>query len=252
MSHGTISDDDLVAYLDGLASEDMAEQIRKTVAENTDLAVRLDGLRIDTNGLRLGFDAVLSEAPAIPVPDGDSFSGTAEPKQSGSRRWQLAAAAALIFAFGLGSGWALKPAAPPANWHKAVADYQALYSTATLTNLALPEDQRALSLSRTSQDLGLILSLDQVTVEGLSFQRAQILAFEGEPLAQLTYLDRSGNPIAFCLMRTGIDEQPKNRQIGGMNAVTWARGGMGFILIGPATTETLEAAQKTLAAQITL
>ncbi|MEM7058462.1 MAG: hypothetical protein AAF557_12785 [Pseudomonadota bacterium] len=242
MTTDQISDEDLVAFLDGEADQTMSARVAKALAEDPALGDRVAALQIETDELRQGFDALLATAPDI--------AQTAPAPQSAWGGWRAAAAAAVLFVAGLGVGWSIAPGERPTNWHQAVADYQVLYSTATLTNLQMGSDRRTESLARTSRDLGLPLTVDQVSVPGLEFQRAQILDFNGQPLAQLTYLDADGNPIAFCLTRSDIDSKASNQEISGLNAVTWANGGMGFILIGPAPAKTLSDAQAALADQI--
>lgn len=248
MTTDPITDENLVAFLDGEASEDLSARIAQAMAEDPAMSGRVAALQVETDHLRQGFDAVLTAAPDIPVPTPVVEEAPVVSFAWGG--WRAAAAAAVLFAAGLGAGWSLAPADRSDGWHQAVADYQVLYSTATLTNLQMAQDQQVESLARTSADLGVALTLDQVSVPGLEFQRAQILNFNGQPLAQLTYLDGDGNPIAFCLTATKDDAAAMDQEISGLNAVTWADGGMGFILIGPSPSKTLTDAQERLATQI--
>lgn len=241
-----ITDEDLVAFLDGQADEALSARVAQAIAEDPAMGARVEALDFNADQFRKGFDALLTAAPDVPVPVLEAAPAAA----SGWGGWRAAAAAAVLFVAGLGVGWSLGQGERTSEWHQAVADYQVLYSTATLTNLQMGADQRAESLARTSQDLGLALTIDQVSVPGLVFQRAQILDFNGQPLAQLTYLDGDGNPIAFCVTASDRDAAAKDEEISGLNAVTWAQGGMGFILIGPAPAKTLSDAQATLADQI--
>lgn len=253
MNAEAITDEQIVAFLDGEADEKLSADIAAAIAADPAMAGRIQDLDLDADRFRQGFDALLDTAPDIAMPEVVTATPPVTSAGSGWGNWRAAAAALILFGAGMGLGWSLSGDDDPVDWHQAVADYQVLYSNATLTNLPMEDAQRQLSLERTGRALGVDLTMDQVTAPGLTFQRAQILSFQGRPLAQLTYLDEAGNPIAFCLTRTdGSDDTPMAQQISGLNANVWEQDGMGFILIGPAPQETLDAAQETLAAKITI
>lgn len=237
------TDEDLTAFLDGESPEETSAAILQAVAEDPVLARRLDDLSPDLDVVRTGMESLLGSAPVLnaetPAPRGNFAMG-----------WPAAAAAA-VFALGIGLGTLYSDRSANADWHQAVADYQVLYTAETLTAAPIADDNRTAGLAHVSKRLGFELTEAELAVDGLTFQRAQILAHDGRPLAQLVYLDTNQNPIAFCIMRlggqkTGFDET----QIAGLNATTWSGGGLDFIVIGPADSAFIRQTAEKLGARM--
>lgn len=250
MNGKPITDEEITAFLDDALPPEEQARIAMAAAERPDVAQRIEALSIDTSGLSQGFDALLAHAPALEIPDPAPLAmpQPANQRRAPSARWQAVAAAALL-AVGVGLGWALgtQHSAPSGahGWHVAVAEYQALYATETLTGTALTEAQRWGSLATTASAVGLDLADGNVTLDGLDFRRAQLLRVEGKPLAQLAFLDANGTAIALCFTRMdGADEALREMTLSGLASVTWQRGGMAFILIGGEDTGTLKTWQE--------
>ena len=226
MSATPITDADIVAFLDDVLPSDEQARIAIAAAEYPDVAQRIESMSIDRDRLNSAFEELLTSAPEM------SVAASAANLPSQPARWWQAVAAASILAIGIGIGTQLPKTLQP-GWHMAVAEYQVLYDTATLTGMTLTEDQRWGSLSKTSQALDVDLSREDVTLEGLDFRRAQILNHNGSPLAQLAFLDPDNNAIAFCFTRTdGPDQAAQSTTLEGLSAVTWQKDGLGYILIG--------------------
>lgn len=242
MTPTPITDAEIVAFLDdALPSEDQA-RIALASAERPDVAQRIEELSMDKNALSDAFDGLLNSAPT------PSVAVTSANRNSAPLRWWQAVAAVALLAIGIGIGTQI-PLKHAPDWHMAVADYQVLYATQTLTGMELTEDQRWGSLAKTSELLGLKITREDVTLSGLQFRRAQILSHNGAPLAQLAFLDDHGNAIAFCFTRTdGPDQEPQSRELAGLGTVTWQKNGMGFILIGGSNPSALTAWQQKLSA----
>ena len=236
------SDADLVAYLDGGLDAQTRASLEAAVDTDPGLGERLAALSLDTEALREGFAALLADAPdqALPPP-------VARPGWGIGR----AAAAAALLVIGLGAGWALAPRGEAGHWHQAVADYQVLYTTETLAATPLPAEARASGLANASERIGLDLTEERLAVEGMTFQRAQVLSYQGAPLIQVAYLTDQGAPVAFCIMRAedGGDAAPEGAEIAGLQAATWQRGGHAFILIGPVEGRAVRASAEALAAR---
>ncbi|MEL6476276.1 MAG: hypothetical protein AAFR17_03040 [Pseudomonadota bacterium] len=240
-----IDDAALVRVLDGTASPAQARRVAEACAQDPALQAKRDAMSVDIGDIRAGMDAVLLQAPEMTLPQAE---------RTWRPIWQ-AAAAVLIFAVGLAAGRLLPGDGygAEADWHQAVADYQVLYTTATLTTSPLPRQMRDAGLSRTAAALGLDLTPERVATSDMTFQRAQILQIDGAPLAQLVYLDANSQPIAFCITRRdGPDTAPVTRQFGRQTARIWQQGGYGFILIGPVAETSLIAATRELSEKIAL
>ncbi|MEM1298745.1 MAG: hypothetical protein AAGH68_05640 [Pseudomonadota bacterium] len=236
MSGQEITDETLVAYLDGALPADAHADVEAALASDAGLAERLAGLGVDVGALKAGFDGLLAEAPTVALPPVTA--------NSNWRPWQAAAAAAL-FVIGMAAGWGLSGDATP-DWHQAVADYQVLYTTETLSATPLDAEARAAGLARVNERLGLTLDADALALDGMAFQRAQMLSHQGAPLAQIAFLDDNGAPIAFCIMKAEERAAREAIEIAGLSASTWAGGGFTYILIGPADASRLDAAAEIL------
>lgn len=224
------TDEEIVAYLDGALPEADAFRISQARASDAELDARIAALDADIGALQGAMDTLLSEAPAMTVPE-PVRTPVAE---RASWRWRAVAAAAL-FAAGIGLGVIASPGSGDPDWRQAVADYQVLYTAETVTATPLDATTRRAGLAHVATRLGLDLDEDRIAVEGLRFQRAQILDFQGQTLGQLVYLGPDDTPIAFCLMRAGDAEQaPQDATMAGMASTSWATDGLGYIVIGPA------------------
>ncbi|MEM9045090.1 MAG: hypothetical protein AAGC81_10360 [Pseudomonadota bacterium] len=240
-----VADEELVAFLDGRLAPEEAAEITAALASDPALAERIDALAFDVDSLREGMAQLLADAPEIAIP-------RVRTTRKAWPDWRMVAAAVSLFFVGLGSGMMILPAQSEPGWHQAVADYQVLYTAETVTGAPIPAQTRQAGLDLVNQRLGLDLTLDALSLEGVRFQRAQILQFDGEPLAQLVFLDAANNPIAFCLMAASSPAQAAtDTQIKGMNATHWKDGRFQSIVIGPADADLIRDMSQELMGKIT-
>ncbi|WP_220750732.1 hypothetical protein [Jannaschia sp. AI_61] len=211
----------MTRFLDGEASpEDIAAIV---VAQDTDLDLRrrLDRLRVLGDMAAMASAPVLASAPSVP----------ADLVQGRSKRspWpvRLGLAASLVLGVLIGAFGGARQG--PDDWMAYVAAYQALYTEETLSSLPA---------AQTVTDAGLAQALGRdlppVDVEGLSFRRAQLLGYEGQPLVQMAFLTEGGAPVALCIIALPRqDDSPlRMTQLEGMQAAHWTDGGYGYLLIG--------------------
>jgi anti-sigma factor RsiW len=249
MSH-SIRDEDLVAYLDGEIDATRRREIEAALASSRDLNSRLAAINLDKEAVRVAFGAVAAAAPVDRIRQRLDADVVEKPQPTASR-WR-AIAAALVGGVALGYAIGLYDVnGQPANWHTAIANYQSLYTNATLAPIASDPTRQERDVADVSETLGLPIGLDELRVPGLDFKRAQLLAFRGRPLAQFSYLDNAGVPLAFCATLTGeADSAIRQGKFGELNAVYWSRRGFGFIVIGATPAEALLRAAAVLAAQV--
>jgi len=245
-----ITDEELVAYLDGAIDPVRGGEIEAALLHDELLAARLKKLDIDTDAIRAAF--------------GPPTFGASQWHQ---RSWRhllptslgaalVTLAAAVIVGIGLGIAIGTSDIVDGLGhfrkgWRAAVADYQVLYSTATLASLARDVPTQRAEVTAAAAKLGLTIDLDQLQVAELDFKRAQLLQFNEEPLAQFAYLDAMGKPIAFCATRTGEpDSKVQTGIFDGLAAAYWNKNGYGFIVIGGKNAQTVERVATELAARI--
>lgn len=121
-------------------------------------------------------------------------------------------------------------------WQMQAALYQALYVAETVAPITATEESAARQLTRAERALARSLPRDAlVKVEGLTFKRAQVLAFSGQPLIQVAYAAADGTPFALCIFRQGdggADGRLGSEVLAGLASATWSEGDYGYMLIG--------------------
>lgn len=121
------------------------------------------------------------------------------------------------------------PVVTAKGWRQAVADYQMLFTTESLT----PDQGGDAALALASERVGLPLDPATRAVSGLQFRRAQLLAFKDKPLVQLAYLGDGGVPVAFCIIASNKPEADTQYEVrNGLGIVHWIIGGYGLMVIG--------------------
>jgi anti-sigma factor RsiW len=246
-----MTDEDLVAWLDGVADAVRRGEIEAALAQDPRLGARLADLDIDTGAVRAAFDAVAAAAPVERLRARLDEQAVRTPRRRVGVRG-LAIAAALVMGAALGYvAGSSDLVRPDRSWHVAIADYQALYTTATLAAVPADPAKQRIDVDTVAARLGLPIELDALQVPGLDFKRAQILSFKGRPLAQFAYVDQRGEPVAFCATPTGErDSAVSPGRFRGLEAAFWSRHGYGFIVIGRTPSEALRQAATVLAKQI--
>jgi len=246
-----ITDEELVAYLDGALDQARRRAIDAALEHDEVLAARLAKLDIDTDAIRAIFGRIEDAAPV------DRLRSRLDEELSRRRsrppvRWQwMRIAATLLLGVGIGAATVLSGVFDkPPSWRAAVADYHALYTAATLAS-AGNGSNLGVEVASVSAKLELPIVLDALKLPGLDFKRAQLLQFGGRPLAQFAYLSEAGVPMAFCFMRTGNADRPiQVSTLHGLAAASWTKNGYGFIMIGGTQSDVVRQAATELASRI--
>ena len=121
------------------------------------------------------------------------------------------------------------PTVKAKGWRQAVADYQMLFTTDSLS----PDQGGDAALALASERVGLALDPATRAASGLQFRRAQLLAFNDKPLVQLAFLGDGGVPVAFCIIASNKPEAETQFEVrNGLGIVHWIIGGYGLMVIG--------------------
>lgn len=247
-----LSDEQLVAYLDDQLDSEQRQRIDAAVAADPMLGLRLQWLNRSSLPFKAAYDELGRQAPVdrlqamldtLPAP-------AAAPL---SRRWFLAAAAGLVasgvLADRLFLGWQMSQ--QKSNWRQLVADYMALYVPQTLDHLPSDETAQQTQLRTIDARLGLSLVPAQLKLPRAEFKRAQILEYDGVPIAQINYLDPAYGPMALCITRSNSGSRHfAEEQRRGMNIVYWADMEHAWMLIGHHPTEELQGMAKELRSRL--
>jgi hypothetical protein len=248
----TPSDEQLVAYLDGELEQEYRHQLDSAIAEDSLLSLRVQWLSRSNLPYKNAYDELAQQAPldrlqarldAIPAPQRPGF----------NRRWFIGGAAAALLAGGvladrLFLGW---HAAQSNDWRALVGDYMALYVPQTLDHLPTDEASQRAQLRTIDARLGLNLSPATLKLPNAEFKRAQMLEYDGVPIAQIVYLDAKHGPLALCVTRSNSGSQPlaheRRRE---MNVVYWTEREHAWMLIGHDAPVALEDKAKLLKSRL--
>jgi anti-sigma factor RsiW len=254
-------DETLVAYIDGELDAGERAALERRLAGEPDLAARLAELRRGGRDFSAAYDLLLAAAPTPRLSAMlKAAGGSARRPRAMARTVAAIAAAVVVFAAGIAAGVfaprvlapqvAVEPQQP--NWRQVVAEYISLTTADTLA--AIPVDQMALDkqVSALSSRISLDISADKLALPHVYLKRAEAFEFRGRPLVQFAYLSPEAGPIAFCIIVNGRpDAAPAFEQREGSNIVFWSKDGRGYMLIGKAPREALEAYAGDLTARLT-
>jgi anti-sigma factor RsiW len=262
VDNGQPDDDLLVAYLDGELGDERRAALEARLAGDAALKARLDALDAGERRFAEAFEILLAAAPqerldaALASAVGRRGPGASTPW----RRLAMMAAGVVLFAVGAVGGY-MAPQVLPAppqqeaaaqpNWRDAVAGYQAFLTAESMSVIA--EDPAAVGeeLAAVGVKLALDLSPEKLALPHVYLKRVQLLDYREKPLVQLAYLSRQDGPISFCIIANGQPDQPPEfEERNGFNIVFWTAGGRGYLLIGTAPRERLEALAGELAARV--
>lgn len=223
----SFSDDILRQFLDGALDQAKSKEIETAMLSDADLERRIMGLDDLAASVKAVMESLPSEARVAELAPAVS-AVTARP----SRPWAMLAAACAVGVFiGIGSSWFNSNTAP--DWRTEVAHYQALYTPDTVNAIEPAPGEAEAQVSRVTGQVGAHVPVAELAaLEGLSLRRAQVLGFEGAPLAQIVFAHRSGAPVALCLIRTGDAEDMAMGTRLNMASADWAVDGVEYLLIG--------------------
>jgi anti-sigma factor RsiW len=248
-----LSDDLLVAYVDGQLARKQASAVDKVLEQDDILARRVNALKNAHSRLEAAFEAILAgeqaDAETQPVPLGPGlFIPRDTLVKTGLAAAGIAAALVLIIS---GYGWplampeaarlALAPADPepvgsvPPTWQAEAARAQALLGRDSLEVGLDSQANRDLIGFQLVRTIGPRFNLPDLAPHGYRFMRAQLLQFGAEPLAQMLYLGSRGAPLALYVSKGEGTQPPSFRRYGGIGGVAWSQGGLSYLLAGDLT-----------------
>lgn len=223
----TYSDDILRQFLDGALDQAKAKEIETAMLSDADLEARIMGLDDLAASVKAVMQAMPSEARVANLAPAIAATETRP-----ARPWAMLVAACAVGVFiGIGSSWFNADAAP--DWRTEVAHYQALYTTDTIDAIDLAPGEAEMQVDRAAAQVGAkVPTTELAALDGLSLRRAQVLGFEGAPLAQIVFAHSSGAPVALCMIRTGDSEAMRLGERLNMASADWAVDGVEYLLIG--------------------
>ena len=245
-----LSDELLVAYVDGQLARKQTRAVEKVLAQDDVIARRVDALKDAHSRLEAAFEAILAgEEAEVAVKLGPQRPGIFIAWGTAAKIALAGAglAAALVLAMA-GYGWPLvmpelarhpsgatDPAyggSLPPSWQEEAARAQALLSRASLEVALESQGNQDLIAFQLAQTIGPSVKLPDLRPQGFRFVRAQLLRSGEEPLAQLLYLGTSGAPLALYARKVGGSGAPVFKQYGAIGSVAWSQDGIAYLLAG--------------------
>jgi anti-sigma factor RsiW len=247
-----LSDDLLVAYVDGQLARKQTSAVEKVLEQDDVIARRVDALKDAHSRLEAAFEAILTgeevEVAPPPAPPGPGFFVPwATAAKVGLAGTGLIAALVLAMA---GYGWPLVmpqtagdgsgagdvewTGSLPSSWQDEVVRAQTLLTRATLEVGLESQGNQDLVAFQLAQAIGPSLKLPDLAPQGFRFMRAQLLHAGGEPLAQLLFLGTSGAPLALYAKKGEGAAAPSFKSHGAIGSVAWSQDGIAYLLAGEA------------------
>ena len=246
-----LSDDLLVAYVDGQLARKQTRAVEKVLDQDDVIAARVEALKQAHNRLEAAFEAILAGEEM-------DVSAVSVPVQERSLRERsvvkvalagVGIAVALLLA-AVGYGWPLAfPGLTPGTqgvtlpvqtapmaigWQEEAARAHALLSRASLEVGVESQSNPDLVAFQLSQVLGTDIKLPNLEPQGFRFVRAQALRSGGEPLTQILYLGSSGAPLALYAKKGEGSGTLIPNHYGAIGTVAWAEDGVAYLLAGEA------------------
>lgn len=246
-----LSDELLVAYVDGQLARKQTRAVEQVLDQDDVLAARVDALKHAHARLEAAFEAILAgeemDVSAVSAPPEEGYFISRRGAKLILAVVGIAAALGLAAAGygwplslpGLGSAPQLTPPAHQAaaadnldNWQDEAVRAHALLSRQTLEVGLESQANYDLVAFQLSRILGADPKLPNLEAQGFRFIRAQALHFGGEPLAQVLYLGEQGGPLALYAMKGGGSDVLTQGRSGEIATVRWAEDGFSYLLAG--------------------
>ncbi len=251
-----LSDELLVAYVDGQLARDQTRAVEKVLKQDDVIARRVAALREAHGRLEAAFEAILaSEVSEVTAEAGlaatpDTRLRQSEPNRSGLAKAGLATAGIVValLVAAAGYGWPLvvpelgflrsrpapvQPAEVAApSWQSDAARAQSLLGRASLEVSLESQANRDLIAFQLAEAIGPDMKLPDLAPQGFSFVRAQLLQYQRKPLAQMLYLPATGDPVALYARAGEGETPPVFKTEAGIGTVSWSDDGIAYLLAG--------------------
>lgn len=223
----SVSDELLMAFLDGELSASETSRIKTELQSNPQLKQRLDDL-----------DSNFKPVVALTKNDDVRFGGKVLYNESYnlkmSKQWRSALSfavsccLALVIGFMIGRETADKN---PDGFIQNIMGYHGFYSAETLAGTGAQVDD--LTVDDLSNKLELKLNRGEFAIDGLSYKYSRMLMLNGKPLAQFVFQSTNGVPVGVFISRSKqLDNHMDVQKVKGLHTAHWHKHDCDFVVIG--------------------
>lgn len=256
-----LSDELLMAYVDGQLDKPQTTVVTRLARSNEELANRVGRMQQTQARLLETFGALIREGTA----DAPKTPGTAGMRGAAQRGASFftagTVAALLLIGVSVGmtgayySGFSAPPGEqmamqmPPVSWVEDMASLHAFFTAETLA--VSPESQTnpevvKFQLAKVSQSL----SLPDFSAQGLKFARGQMMSYHGGKLIQLVYTSKTEPLVALYIASGETDAALLPGQFGDVKTISWGTKKLRFVIAANMTHEALQALAAVAQSQI--
>lgn len=254
-----LSDELLIAYVDGQLDKPQSAAVGRLALENSDIAERIARLRYTQARFVDNFRTLLRSASpewSDVVPGFDA--GPARSEGILSRNSMIAGAVAVLgvsLVTGLAFFGGEKTAAPQKaterlamleavpGWQADVAKLHSFFSRDTLAVAAQGKPSRELISMQLGEFIrgGKAVVVPDFKNHGLELARSQVLNYHGSRFIQISYLGKEEQPVALYVMAGGGQRAAEDGEYENVRTVHWESGGASFVIAGHLPQEAMRA-----------
>jgi anti-sigma factor RsiW len=254
-------DSTLVAYVDGELDAATAREVERMLESSPAARNTVARLRASASLVRAAFADAVHEPPP---PGLIEMLHAAKPARA-PRRFSLPLAASIALLLGLGLGAAggvvgtreLAPRAAGegemARLVDDVAEYHRVYSREQRHMVEVAASETPHLEDWLGRRMKGQLTIPNLASQGLAFQGGRLLAFDGQPMAELIYKPADGPPVGLCIAFAlpGMSGA-RTEQRGDLTVRHWVDNGYVYSVVGWTNDHTINAIADSVRAQLHL
>jgi len=235
-----ISEEDLQGYVDEVLEAARRAEVQDYLSSHPEEARRVERYREQRAALR----AALAPIAAEPLPPELNLARMIEARRHPHMEWtRWASAAAVLLFIGAGAGWSMRgvkehgPRGIVALAGEAADSYQ-VYASDPVRPVEMGESDRAGLISWASARLGRPVSVPDLSASGYRFMGGRLVATSHGPAVLFMYDDRHGTRLVLFSREMDVDRNMPMSQHArdGLEGVAWSNQGVGYTLVGPASS----------------
>lgn len=247
-----LSDELLMAYVDGQLDKPQATVVSRIMRDDRDLAYRVSRLQETQAQLLDTFGALLREGMSSGAKEKRRARANGAAVLPGGKMIS-AGLAVLMLVIGAGIGFAGAYFSglvsgrteeivqlPPSNWPEDIAEFHSFLTKEAMQ--VSPESQsnpEMVKFQLTQLFSG--ASVPDFSEQGLQFARGQTLSYRGNKVMQLVYLGRKEPLVALYIGAGGLDMPMSPGRFGDVNTISWSANELRYVIASDMPHQSLQA-----------